>query len=369
VFLAGAVCFDQFFLVARTHTTNGVDLIKSSFQGFINIVNVAKNDSSFLIDYGSELQTEYNDVKMVCPIGNQLQSDIDQYNQNVQSLQDYISPLSGNIKDVNSYFDYYADGSFLFIFWGIPLLIFGLIFIFVLFEKRSALQVMVGIGSFFQVLLILLGIIFICFTMIFGDFCTDPTFNLLNSLSNVNDVQNIAYYYATCQGNTTIQVELHESSYYINKTLTALNLVEPYCTNTVAINQMENTVLAINQTLADLTKLTECQSIQAIWFNLVNKAICTEFYQGIFYIWSAQILTCFCLFFTLMIVTITYQFYPKYPLVGKKYYELQQHHEEIDDQDTYFNIDVPSHEFNHSSDPELGIELMAPPQHVDASVH
>jgi hypothetical protein len=370
-FLAAAVTFDQFFLVARTNSLEGVQIIKEDINRFSSLVSIVKNDSSNLVDYGEVIEIQYNKSKAfnspICiPLqSSEFQSYIHDYQSNVEQLNTFVAPLSGNINSVNDYFDYYAEGSFLFIFWGIPLLIFALILLFVLAEKRYALQLMVGIGSFFEIILILLGVIFICFVMIFGDFCTDPTYNLLNSISGMGDIQSIANYYATCQGNTTIQVDLHSASSMVDQFYSALVLVKTACPTDVYIDQMIGTLTVINSTVNDIVLHTNCGAIQPIWFDFVNNGICTKFYNGVFYIWSSQILTCLCFFVTLVILTITYQFYPKFPLRKDRFTRLLSG--DLDEHDAFFNIDVPSNDPNHqdvsSFDPnndDEGVEMMLP---------
>mmetsp|Transcript_956 Transcript_956/g.997 ORF Transcript_956/g.997 Transcript_956/m.997 type:complete len:530 (+) Transcript_956:64-1653(+) len=354
LFLAASICFDQFFLVGRTNTSRGVDTIHLNFNSFNGIVHHVQNDSDLLVDYGTDLNDEYSKARISCPFVNdpRIASYINDYNSNVQSLQEYVSPLSKNVNDIDEYFNYYAQGSFLFIFWGIFLFIFFLIALFVLFEKRLALQVMTGIGVTVEILFILLGVIFISFVMIFGDLCEKPTYNVLNSLPNSNDIQNIANYYATCQGNTTIQVDLQSAHSYINQMYSALDTFRtlPLCQNDINLIHMQGTVVQINTTLNDLSDVTTCPPIQRIWFDLVNTGVCTEFYSGIFYVWGAQILTSLFFFFTLLVVSINYQFYPKHPYVKERLFQNQNPNHRFfgfrsrmrsSSSESYFNVELP----------------------------
>jgi hypothetical protein len=214
-------------------------------------------------------------------------------------------------------------GSYLFIFWGLLLIEFICLLLFVLLEKRYGLQILTGIGLGLEVIFTLLGFIFIIFVIIFGDFCTKPTYNVLNSMSGMGDIVSIANYYATCQGNTSVQGDIHTAYGYIDDLQKQLNTIAstPYCHNDTNLAAMNQTVLYVNSTLNHVEYITSCHSIQPIWFTLFNDGICTQFYSGIFYTWGAQILTCATFFIALVIVSINYQFYPKIPIP-----HIKKHH-------------------------------------------
>ena len=52
-----------------------------------------------------------------------------------------------------------------------------------------------------------------------------------------------------------------------------------------------------------------CPSFQAIWFKLINEALCEGFYSGIYSIWVSQFITSFFLFFLIVVATVSYQYF------------------------------------------------------------
>jgi hypothetical protein len=172
-----------------------------------------------------------------------------------------------------------------------------------------------------MIVYILIGFVLISLVMTLGDLCHgDPTYNLLNLLpsssgSSSTDIQDIARYYSTCQGNATLQSDVLSGQKYLKDMQKALDLLQsaPGCTADPNLISMENTVQAINGTLISLYDEISCQSIQPFWTMMLEDGLCTNLYAGIFQAWGAQILGCLCCFMMLMICSITYQYYPIYP--------------------------------------------------------
>ena len=186
------------------------------------------------------------------------------------------------------------------------------------------------------------------FVKVIGDLCTKPTYHILDSLSNTDNIQSIANYYATCQGNTTIQTDLDQAYEYIDELYDALQaLSDSVCMNNTEIQQMESTVIQVNNTVNHLSDTSDCPNIQTIWFSLVNDGLCSELYVGIFNVWGAQILTCLFFFVTLIIVSIYYQYFPKHPWVKDRLYQnnmdsfpVRNVRSGSDSSDSYYHVEV-----------------------------
>jgi hypothetical protein len=214
--------------------------------------------------------------------------------------------------------EYYARGSLIYILWGLALLCMGLFLIFGIFAKRDGIRVTIGCTSFIYILFVCLGGLFMLLTMFLADYCEAPSYNsvrfLPSSSSSNSDVQNTAIYYTSCNSayaNATLETDLQEGTYYVN--LFADNIdtaTSTLCTSDVNLEAMKATVLSINASLNQIYHQVDCEtSLLPIWQSIVNEGICGDFYLGVFYLWSGFMLTSFFMFLTMMVSTITYQFY------------------------------------------------------------
>lgn len=75
------------------------------------------------------------------------------------------------------------------------------------------------------------------------------------------------------------------------------------------VQSLQGTLTGVVTTIQDVEDLTGCESIQPLFFDLINKGWCTEWYTGIFYIWGSMLWTNFFLFLSVLVASYVWQYY------------------------------------------------------------
>lgn len=322
---------DQYVLIGRQSISKGVDTTQTAVDDFQGILNSAVNYSEVLTTYGDTLGRQLDAAETSCyvfTVDPTLSATIDgyleDYDDAVSSVGDSLSPINDDISDYKGRLTLYSSGAILFILWSLGIIAVFLTLFFAFLQKRTESMASLWCVSFTYLVFVILGFVWMFLTIVLGDLCQDPSYNILNASTLSGDTLDIAVYYATCQGNTTITTDLSSATSYVNLFDAKINDALTYCPADVNLLNMQGTVQRINSTLPALVNLTSCEPLQSIWFSLVNDAVCTEFYGGIFYLWGSQLLTSCFLFLMMITASMTYQYFlpmeemlPPRPLVRR----------------------------------------------------
>lgn len=241
------------------------------------------------------------------------------------AVRDILKPGIDNMataeKYVNDYLIKYSD-IFVYIVFAISFLS---VLIFVLFrmcrsECGTKFAMFWGMVTFFILLLVCLP--FMIFTSTIGDLCMDPSRNLV--MQTPEEARALVQFYATCVGTDTVHDQFQAGIDGIDDMLAQVtNTLGAYCTGGAqAPSPFGPTVYSLAdigkisvggaKVTAALTKMMTvagCDKIQSIWFTLVNDALCTNFYGGIYSLWVSQFVTSFFLFFLIVVASISYHYF------------------------------------------------------------
>jgi hypothetical protein len=77
----------------------------------------------------------------------------------------------------------------------------------------------------------------------------------------------------------------------------------------VDVGQAITSATAIVGGLQKIRDEATCDKFQKIWFTIVNNALCTNFYSGIYSLWVSQFITSFFLFWLIVVASISYHYF------------------------------------------------------------
>jgi hypothetical protein len=345
---------DQLVFLGNQSIDSGIVLIKDDIKTLNNLLKLIVDDSTILHDYADTLSTEYTAVKSNCSsFPSNLKNQIDSFSSEMNSLGNSLGTVTDQIDMLDGYIDQYAifyRNIGLYVVWGLAIgavLFFG---IAKFIESMCFTKWSIFFATITYFLFLILGIPWLLITSFGGDLCMAPTYNLIKNVP-MEMIQNITLYYATCQGYSMLNAYVDggfTSVKQLNDTVTAyLNPHNPYnCHNSYALKEMHGTLEnGIFPTIGDIELQLGCAPINYLWFDILNKGICTDFYQGVFYIWGSQLVTSFLLFCLIVIAAILYQYYDSGKIVPGK--DDDEEDEEIggrgggkDDEEEYNDDDI-----------------------------
>lgn len=322
-----ALATDQFFLVGRESFTKGLDRGMGVVDGVQTLFDSALNETDVLVDYAGDLTTEYDAAETTCPlltlsstISSSTQAAIDDFESAMGQIDDLLTPLSDRLDSYQSKAQtYYADGAAFFVIWALVVVTLGISWLFVATEKRRELMSFaLCFGNATYLVLVLLQPLLMFLATLLGDLCGDdarsPTETVLTLVPFSGDVLATAQYYATCVASnassvTTVSDYIAEGYGYTAQLTGAVQSGLTYCPSDAHLTAMLTTLTAMNATLATLTDTVACAPIQQLWFGLVNDAVCTHMFSGVFYVWGACLLTSIFLFGALVLSSLVYQYW------------------------------------------------------------
>eukprot|EP00605_Chrysophyceae_sp_TOSAG23-4_P002262 GSChrysophyteH1.ASY1.ANO1.2506.1 assembled CDS len=229
-------------------------------------------------------------------------------------LTDLRSYIDESKTYVNDYLIGYAD-VFVLLVWSFAFVACLLFVLFRIFRSETGTKFAVFWGQITFVILMLVCLPFMIFSATFGDFCMDPS---RSAVTNVGDegLRDLVQYYATCQGqgeiNTLFQTAIDESTTVINEINTNLkNLCQSAGGDdaAAAIELAATSAGGITVGLQGILDAAACTNFQEIWFIIMNDALCTNFYSGIYSLWVSQFITSFFLFWLIVVASISYHYF------------------------------------------------------------
>ncbi len=289
-------------------------------------------------------------AKTTCPAA---KSTLDSLDETWESVVTAMDSLTSEMKSLNKNMDKFVDyidlyaiqyrNIGLYVVWGLSILSVLLFVISHCCKSVVSLQLSMFFGQFTFLIYILLGVLWCILTSLLGDLCMDPSYNIIKNVP-VDMIKDVATYYSTCIGSSSLQGYADDSVASIAELQSAINqTAHGYnCTKNVDFIAMKSTVDQMEVDITDIVSNLDCPPIQSIWFDIVNKGLCTEMYTGFFYIWGSQLITSFLLFCLILTAAYTHQFYAKRGVVPTDEEEADlaerqdEHGQPIDDDDNEF---------------------------------
>jgi hypothetical protein len=368
-----ALACDQFMLVGRYHVSHSLYTTKHAINEFQSILTSAVNYSDVLYDYGDDITTDLNSAWSSCSyttyldgVNNTIASYVTEYQSAVSNISTEISPINNKITKYKTKLQLFANGAVFYILWALGIVAVVLPILFMIFQKRVETMCAMWFTVFVYLIFVLLGFLWMIIVSIGGDFCQEPTYHTLVNLPISGTSYELIEYYTTCTiGNNTINTHINQAYGYVNQFSAAIDTALIYCPTTTGFLDMQDIVTNINATIPKLQNLTNCDSLQSIWFELINDALCTKMYTGIFYIWGSQLLTAFGLFFMLFFLVIVYQYHlPLKEMLPPTEADIQQHYDAL-------RPSLPSRDIHGSEFLRMESSEQEPDQHesVDEGEH
>jgi hypothetical protein len=250
----------------------------------------------------------------------------------ISTSMDTVKELIGNLLSycedgkeyVSNYLIAYAD-VFVFLVWSFA---FVSVILFVVFRVcRSTFGTKIAIlwGELTFIILLLVCLPFMIFSSLMGDFCMNPSYSAV--INSPGSLRTMIEYYATCPAGSESDIE---TNFKAAKTdagsvgTTITSSFEPWCDPTnpnyatmggsgsmVDIDQAGTASSGISTGIDGILAAAACTNLQSVWFKIMNDALCTNFYSGIYSLWVSQFITSFFLFFLIVIASISYHYFGK----------------------------------------------------------
>lgn len=321
VLLADTLCYYGY-----GYMQEGVASLNDGFDGLSTILdNVLGVCYELYQTDAPNLSSSTDAAKISCPNGATILSTMDVFNVALNSaaklLYDAVKLLGDNVdlakESMNAYVDNYLR-VFVFLIWSFAALSTFWFVLFRLFKSECGTMFAVFWGELTFLIILLVNVPLLIFTQILGDFCVQPTHNIIQSQGD-GDLKEMVRYYSHCTGNDTIGEKLDnvvDSMQDLANATTTLMGMGIGCSSDSNLAAMASTITAAGDRFTAIGGYISCSNFQAIYFTIVNDAFCGGFYSGIYSLWVSQFITSFFLFFLIVVASISYQYF--HPTMHKR---------------------------------------------------
>jgi hypothetical protein len=181
----------------------------------------------------------------------------------------------------------------------------------------------------------------VCFTILWcvqtvlADFCMAPTDNTLSVTPD--SALDVATYYGTCNGTNPFAASLSDAYAAVNALNTSLAVLTGSggsCEGNPFLLACYPAVDAIYGELASIDGNIACEPIQEQWVNVFNKAICHDYYMGLYIIFYVAAFTLVLLFIVMVTWSLLYQYFGKL-------WDTDEHIVEVMSVDSFGNALLP----------------------------
>jgi hypothetical protein len=200
-----------------------------------------------------------------------------------------------------------------FVIWAITVLTIALFVICTFFKQRCLLQLSMLIALLCFLIQIIVCLLFMFIAAALADVCVgNPTKTLISQLPG-GELQNLMQYYSTCQGTNKIGGYVDTAVANVITLGTGLqkysNTTGSPCYDNTYVQSMQLTTLKINDVFINIQSITGCETLQSLWFLLVNSALCTNMFNGFYTLWLTQLIASFFLFWAMVMASVTWQYF------------------------------------------------------------
>merc|ERR1711988_1893002 len=269
-----------------------------------------------------QMTTSTNAAKITCSNALSILSEMDTFNAALNSaaklLYDAIVLLVNYMDTgkeiVNNYVDAYLR-TFVFIIWAFAAMATFWFVLFRIFKSECGTKFAIFWGELTFFLILLFNVPMMILAQVLGDFCVQPTHNLIKAAPdqpflNNRTAEDIVRFYSHCSGSDTIGDDLtavQESFTLLSNATTVV--ADIFCSSDTNLGTISSTIISAGTRFTDIRDAIACTNFQAVWFTLFNDCLCGGIYSGIYSLWVSQFITSFFLFFLIVIVSVTYQYF------------------------------------------------------------
>ena len=319
-FLVLAFIMDFMSFIGNDQLDKAFLSFESGMSQFQSLFKSLKAGAASLTTYSAALNAHMINAYPSCPNLNALDLKISTFSLNSATLKDTVTDvnqaLNTIITAVRSDATKYKNLVF-YILWLLALVTIVLLRAFQSLRKRKWVKIAMAFAMITFILEITCCFVFMVATAVFSDICVAPTRNLISVIpvgSNSNySAQDSMSYYATCTGRSVVGDIIDDTWVnirYINNSLNILYNTTKYgCERNPFVKIMLDDMARIGEAFGPVSRITACGPVQSVWFDLINRCLCTDLFNGFYGLWLAQLLTSFFIYFAIIMASISYQYY------------------------------------------------------------
>jgi hypothetical protein len=317
VLLADTLCFYGY-----TYLQSGTASLNEAFDMLLVIMKEVQASCLSLKDVDTPgITASKNAAKISCSVASGVLANLDEFCDTLattsETLYDTVTKLVDYIELGQTYVnDFLAANlrTFVFLIWCFAAVATGLFLLFRICRSECGTKFAIFWGELTFFLILLINLPLMVFTQILGDFCVQPTANILGTLG-AGDMKEMVYYYSHCVGNDTIGEALLAVKGAMTDINNATSVLKTFCPSGTAgyddLTDMDGYITDSGSRFAEIADSISCENFQAVWFKLMNDAFCGGFYSGVYSLWVSQFITSFFLFFLIVTATVSYQYFKK----------------------------------------------------------
>eukprot|EP01038_Epipyxis_sp_PR26KG_P012210 gene12210-16358_t len=319
ILLIFMVIVDQVVFLGNTKVDTAVDTIYDQLSFLDDSLGNVLTSATSLTSQGAKLTTNVAYAKTgtnKCTLNDTLASlttTVSTYNTLVGEITTTVEPRLSNIANAQDYL--YLYGTFyrnigLYVTWGLGIAIFFFFLVSHCCKSELGIKITIFCAQFVFVLYVLLGVAWGVAVAQIGHMCVDnPSYFLLSKLSE-GTLRTFFVYYSSCQGTCDLSTLIDgiesarsSSSYYVEYALNST------CSGNSNLLTMRTSLATIKTTMESVQTTMKCSNFQSSWFKSVNEGVCTDLFDGLYFIFWSQLVTSFLLFWLIVAASITYQYY------------------------------------------------------------
>lgn len=312
VFLADSLCFYGY-----THLETGVKKLNEAFDMLLKILadvmeqteaigttdvvgmkaaNLAAQDSC---------SRGRSALLQIDTIADTLKSAVDSADNYVDLYHGYIEIGQGYVRDYGSTYLRPA----VFVIWSFAALSTFLFVLFRVCSNECGTKFAIFWGELTFIIILAINLPLMVLTSILGDFCVQPTASVLRAF-NGTALDSVVYSITHCDGSYKLKENLQSANSSIQDIANWIEqLVSLGCGENDDVKAIKTNMQMAGNRVGLAGEAVACENIQAVWFKLMNEALCGGFYDGIYSLWVSQFITSLFLFFLIICASISYQYF------------------------------------------------------------
>ena len=317
VMVADCVCYYGYGYIIQgsDDLLEAIDMLIVLFDGIIAYAN--KLHLTDAINFATYSLGATTTCTGPSPIATQMASIVtasDAFTENIVAVIDKVTPLKAYINDGQTYVNDYLVGfsqTVVLVIWSFAAVSVVLFVLFRICQSTFGTKFAIGWGQVTMLIILIFNMIFMVLTQALGDFCVNPSYNAV--LNAGDGLRPMVQYYATCVGNDTVRQQVISASEQMTLMATTVAQVRSAsgspCASDANLIGVQMTAISASATFVALDNFISCPKFQAIWFKLINEALCDGLYSGIYSIWVSQFITSFFLFFLIATASVSYKYF------------------------------------------------------------
>lgn len=313
IFLIMALAFDQMYLVGMSSAMTGMTDVRDGYNSIQDEINSSFNETIYLVNYGVKFGSSLQNAESTCTTKGYfalVQQAYDNYDNSLGYVNNYYYEIVKELNDYEHNFNGYSNSAPYYSLWMCGVVIIFALGLSTYLQSYPGMKTSIGLGIIILLIFILAGGPLMGLTGVVSDLCVAPTYNVVNQLSNLNNIQDFFAYYSTCSSSRQQMVPVFAQIVNLQQDVAQLNslLSLNVCPGDKNIQSMRSYAHKMTNAVNLLDRSISCPPIQEHWFQMVNDGICDNYQYGLFLTWGAQLFTTFCLFIALVLASVTYEY-------------------------------------------------------------